>query len=70
MQQTFERTARGYSKKQIKNWNAGGKTGTSDQRAGFIGFAGDLVLVWLGLMIIDRPLTGRTGAFKFGKLYQ
>jgi penicillin-binding protein 1B len=72
MQQTFERgTARGYSKKQIKNWNAGGKTGTSDDQrdSWFIGFAGDLlVLVWLGFDDNRQtPLTGRTGAFQVWK---
>ena len=52
LQQTFIRgTARGYSKKEIENWNAGGKTGTSDDQrdSWFVGFAGDLLLlVWLG----------------------
>ena len=72
MQQTFERgTARGYTKKQIKNWNAGGKTGTSDDQrdSWFIGFAGDLlVLVWLGFDDNRQtPLTGRTGAFQVWK---
>ena len=72
MQQTFVRgTARGYSKKQIKSWNAGGKTGTSDDQrdSWFIGFAGDLlVLVWLGFDDNRQtPLTGRTGAFQVWK---
>ena len=72
MQQTFERgTARGYTKKKIKSWNAGGKTGTSDDQrdSWFIGFAGDLlVLVWLGFDDNRQtPLTGRTGAFQVWK---
>ncbi len=72
MQQTFERgTARGYSKKQIQLWNAGGKTGTSDDQrdSWFIGFAGELlVLVWLGFDDNRQtPLTGRTGAFQVWK---
>ena len=72
MQQTFERgTARGYSSKQIKSWNAGGKTGTSDDQrdSWFVGFAGEiLVLVWLGFDDNRQtPLTGRTGAFQVWK---
>ncbi len=72
MQQTFERgTARGYSKKQIQLWNAGGKTGTSDDQrdSWFVGFAGELlVLVWLGFDDNRQtPLTGRTGAFQVWK---
>ena len=72
MQQTFERgTARGYSAKQIKSWNAGGKTGTSDDQrdSWFVGFAGEiLVLVWLGFDDNRQtPLTGRTGAFQVWK---
>ena len=72
MQQTFERgTARGYSKKQIQLWNAGGKTGTSDDQrdSWFVGFAGELlVLVWLGFDDNRQtPLTGRTGAFEVWK---
>lgn len=72
MQQTFERgTARGYTKKKIKSWNAGGKTGTSDDQrdSWFVGFAGDLlVLVWLGFDDNRQtPLTGRTGAFQVWK---
>ena len=72
MQQTFERgTARGYSKKKIQLWNAGGKTGTSDDQrdSWFVGFAGELlVLVWLGFDDNRQtPLTGRTGAFQVWK---
>ena len=72
MQQTFERgTARGYSKKQIQLWNAGGKTGTSDDQrdSWFVGYAGELlVLVWLGFDDNRQtPLTGRTGAFQVWK---
>ena len=72
MQQSFVRgTARGYSKKQIDLWNAGGKTGTSDDQrdSWFVGFAGDiLVLVWLGFDDNRQtPLTGRTGAFQVWK---
>ena len=72
MQQTFERgTARGYSEKQIQLWNAGGKTGTSDDQrdSWFVGFAGELlVLVWLGFDDNRQtPLTGRTGAFQVWK---
>ena len=72
MQQTFERgTARGYSKKQIQLWNAGGQTGTSDDQrdSWFVGFAGELlVLVWLGFDDNRQtPLTGRTGAFQVWK---
>ena len=72
LQQTFlTGTARGYSKKDIDKWNAGGKTGTSDDQrdSWFVGFAGDLlVLVWLGFDD-NRPtvLTGRTGAFQVWK---
>ena len=72
LQQTFIRgTARGYSKKEIENWNAGGKTGTSDDQrdSWFVGFAGDLLLlVWLGFDDNrPTPLTGRTGAFQVWK---
>ena len=72
MQQTFERgTARGYSSKDIQSWNAGGKTGTSDDQrdSWFVGFAGEtLVLVWLGFEDNRQtPLTGRTGAFQVWK---
>ena len=72
MQQTFIRgTARGYSQKDIQSWNAGGKTGTSDDQrdSWFIGFAGELlVLVWLGFDDNrPTPLTGRTGAFQVWK---
>ena len=72
MQQTFERgTARGYSSKDIQSWNAGGKTGTSDDQrdSWFVGFAGEtLVLVWLGFDDNRQtPLTGRTGAFQVWK---
>ena len=72
MQQSFVRgTARGYSRKQIDLWNAGGKTGTSDDQrdSWFVGFAGDiLVLVWLGFDDNRQtPLTGRTGAFQVWK---
>ena len=72
LQQTFlTGTARGYSKKDVDKWNAGGKTGTSDDQrdSWFVGFAGDLlVLVWLGFDD-NRPtvLTGRTGAFQVWK---
>ena len=72
MQQTFIRgTARGYSQKDIQSWNAGGKTGTSDDQrdSWFVGFAGELlVLVWLGFDDNrPTPLTGRTGAFQVWK---
>ena len=72
MQQTFERgTARGYSSEDIRSWNAGGKTGTSDDQrdSWFVGFAGEiLVLVWLGFDDNrTTPLTGRTGAFQVWK---
>ena len=72
MQQTFERgTARGYSSRQIQSWNAGGKTGTSDDQrdSWFVGFAGELlVIVWLGFDDNRQtPLTGRTGAFQVWK---
>ena len=74
MQQSFVRgTARGYSKKQIEMWNAGGKTGTSDDQrdSWFVGFAGEiLVLVWLGFDDNRQtPLTGRTGAFQVWKTF-
>ena len=72
MQQTFIRgTARGYSQNAIQSWNAGGKTGTSDDQrdSWFVGFAGELlVLVWLGFDDNrPTPLTGRTGAFQVWK---
>ena len=70
--QTFTRgTARGYSKKKITKWHAGGKTGTSnDQRdSWFVGYAGDyLMLVWLGFDDNSpMPITGRTGALQAWK---
>ena len=72
MQQTFIRgTARGYPLDKIESWNAGGKTGTSDDQrdSWFVGFAGELlVLVWLGFDDNrPTPLTGRTGAFQVWK---
>lgn len=74
MQQTFIRgTARGYPLDKIESWNAGGKTGTSDDQrdSWFVGFAGELlVLVWLGFDDNrPTPLTGRTGAFQVWKNY-
>ena len=72
MQQSFFRgTARGYPYKQIQSWDAGGKTGTSDDQrdSWFVGFAGEiLVVVWLGFDDNRQtPLTGRTGAFQVWK---
>ena len=72
MQQSFVRgTARGYPYKQIQSWDAGGKTGTSDDQrdSWFVGFAGEiLVVVWLGFDDNRQtPLTGRTGAFQVWK---
>lgn len=72
MQQTFiSGTARGYSRKKIESWQAGGKTGTSDDQrdSWFVGFAGDLlVLVWLGFDDNRAtPLTGRSGALEVWK---
>ena len=72
MKQTFIRgTARGYSEQKIESWQAGGKTGTSDDQrdSWFIGFAGEtLVLVWLGFDDNrPTPLTGRTGALEVWK---
>ena len=72
MKQTFiSGTARGYSKKDIESWQAGGKTGTSDDQrdSWFVGFAGDLlVLVWLGFDDNrPTPLTGRSGALEVWK---
>ena len=72
LKQTFERgTARGYAKKRIEKWEAGGKTGTSDEQrdSWFVGYAGDyLVLVWLGFDDNRKsPLTGRSGALEVWK---
>ncbi len=72
MRQTFiSGTARGYSRKKIDSWQAGGKTGTSDDQrdSWFVGFAGDLlVLVWLGFDDNrPTPLTGRSGALEVWK---
>tara|TARA_B100001013_G_scaffold202871_1_gene122914 strand:- start:378 stop:2669 length:2292 start_codon:yes stop_codon:yes gene_type:complete len=72
LKQTFERgTARGYAKKRIEKWGAGGKTGTSDEQrdSWFVGYAGDyLVLVWLGFDDNRKsPLTGRSGALEVWK---
>ncbi|MDG2061736.1 MAG: penicillin-binding protein 1B [SAR86 cluster bacterium] len=72
LRQLFERgTARGYSKDILDKWNAGGKTGTSnDQRdSWFAGYAGDyLVIVWLGFDDNRKtPLTGRSGALQVWK---
>ena len=72
MEQTFiSGTARGYPKKTIESWQAGGKTGTSDDQrdSWFVGFAGELlVLVWLGFDDNrPTPLTGRSGALEVWK---
>ena len=72
MQQTFIKgTARGYSLKKINLWDAGGKTGTSDDQrdSWFVGYAGKyLVLVWLGFDDNRAtPLTGRSGALQVWK---
>jgi len=72
MKQTFiSGTARGYPRKTIESWQAGGKTGTSDDQrdSWFVGFAGDLlVLVWLGFDDNrPTPLTGRSGALEVWK---
>ena len=72
MKQTFiSGTARGYPRKIIESWQAGGKTGTSDDQrdSWFVGFAGDLlVLVWLGFDDNrPTPLTGRSGALEVWK---
>ena len=72
MQQTFiSGTARGYPRQTIESWQAGGKTGTSDDQrdSWFVGFAGDLlVLVWLGFDDNrPTPLTGRSGALEVWK---
>jgi len=72
MKQTFiSGTARGYPKKNIESWQAGGKTGTSDDQrdSWFVGFAGELlVLVWLGFDDNrPTPLTGRSGALEVWK---
>jgi len=72
MKQTFiSGTARGYPGKTIESWQAGGKTGTSDDQrdSWFVGFAGDLlVLVWLGFDDNrPTPLTGRSGALEVWK---
>ena len=72
MKQTFiSGTARGYSRKNIESWQAGGKTGTSDDQrdSWFVGFAGELlVLVWLGFDDNrPTPLTGRSGALEVWK---
>ena len=72
MKQTFiSGTARGYPRKKIESWQAGGKTGTSDDQrdSWFVGFAGDiLVLVWLGFDDTrPPPLTGRSGALEVWK---
>ena len=72
MKQTFiSGTARGYPRKIIESWQAGGKTGTSDDQrdSWFVGFAGELlVLVWLGFDDNrPTPLTGRSGALEVWK---
>jgi penicillin-binding protein 1B len=72
MKQTFiSGTARGYPRKKIESWQAGGKTGTSDDQrdSWFVGFAGELlVLVWLGFDDNrPTPLTGRSGALEVWK---
>ena len=72
MKQTFiSGTARGYPRKNIESWQAGGKTGTSDDQrdSWFVGFAGDLlVLVWFGFDDNrPTPLTGRSGALEAWK---
>ena len=72
MKQTFiSGTARGFPRKRIDSWQAGGKTGTSDDQrdSWFVGFAGDLlVLVWLGFDDNrPTPLTGRSGALEVWK---
>jgi penicillin-binding protein 1B len=72
MKQTFiSGTARGYPRKNIESWQAGGKTGTSDDQrdSWFVGFAGELlVLVWLGFDDNrPTPLTGRSGALEVWK---
>ena len=72
MKQTFiSGTARGYPRTKIESWQAGGKTGTSDDQrdSWFVGFAGDLlVLVWLGFDDNrPTPLTGRSGALEVWK---
>ena len=72
MKQTFiSGTARGYTRKKIEFWQAGGKTGTSDDQrdSWFVGFAGELlVLVWLGFDDNrPTPLTGRSGALEVWK---
>lgn len=72
MKQTFiTGTARGYPRKTIESWQAGGKTGTSDDQrdSWFVGFAGELlVLVWLGFDDNrPTPLTGRLGALEVWK---
>jgi len=72
MKQTFiTGTARGYPRKTIESWQAGGKTGTSDDQrdSWFVGFAGELlVLVWLGFDDNrPTPLTGRSGALEVWK---
>ena len=72
MKQTFvSGTARGYPKNNIESWQAGGKTGTSDDQrdSWFVGFAGELlVLVWLGFDDNrPTPLTGRSGALEVWK---
>tara|TARA_B100001175_G_scaffold316198_1_gene329502 strand:+ start:1107 stop:3404 length:2298 start_codon:yes stop_codon:yes gene_type:complete len=72
MKQTFvSGTARGYSRQTIESWQAGGKTGTSDDQrdSWFVGFAGELlILVWLGFDDNrPTPLTGRSGALEVWK---
>ena len=72
MKQTFiSGTARGYPTKNLESWQAGGKTGTSDDQrdSWFVGFAGELlVLVWLGFDDNrPTPLTGRSGALEVWK---
>ena len=72
MKQAFiSGTARGYPRKTIESWQAGGKTGTSDDQrdSWFVGFAGELlVLVWLGFDDNrPTPLTGRSGALEVWK---
>jgi len=72
MKQTFiSGTARGYPRQTIESWQAGGKTGTSDEQrdSWFVGFAGELlVIVWLGFDDNrPTPLTGRSGALEVWK---
>jgi len=72
LNQSFnEGTARGYGTNKLRQWNPGGKTGTSnDQRdSWFAGYAGEyLIVIWLGFdNNKPMPLTGRSGAFQVWK---